>query len=168
MGTRAPEASEGSARPAEPLVLWPVMPLAAALAAWAVATYTRDALGAWRYVFVIPLILYAAVMGLMMVMLTVADWATRSQRRSLGRWFDRLDRAMPVLWVGAVLCYAAEFAHHWNRSGPLRAVKELPWVGVVAIAVVVSTWYARRRRDAREPASAEVPAPQAEESDPGQ
>jgi hypothetical protein len=59
--------------------------LAAAAAAWAVATYTEDFLGPWRFLLVALIGLYAAYLGFFVMLFLAAELAVEAAARRLRR-----------------------------------------------------------------------------------
>ncbi len=186
MGTDAPEApdalpwrvSQGSADGSTqdsntvdgPVWLMPLAPLAVGVGAWAIATYTRDSLGAWRYLLVVPLALYAGVMALAAVVFVFTAWASRPEHPTRRRWVGRLPRALPVLVLATMLAAVVEFAYRWNHDGPLKAVEKFPWVSLVIVALVLHLDH-REHRGQRWRfwrLLADVPAAQADQAEDGQ
>lgn len=60
------------------LPMVPVAPVAAGVAAWAIAVYARTSLGGWRFLLVAPLTAYAVLMGTTFLVVGAAIRLTKS------------------------------------------------------------------------------------------
>jgi hypothetical protein len=117
-----------------------------AVGAWAIDRYAQSGLGAWRYVFVVPLTLFAVCGGIIGVVLGGLLLVSKADAEGVPRWFRRaVHDAFGGLFAVALIClwffstYQVTEPH--PRGTPLPAV-----VCAAAFAAGVTAARIRRRR----------------------
>ncbi|WP_169739863.1 hypothetical protein [Actinospica robiniae] len=146
------------------LLMIPVVPIAAGIAAWAVAEYTRTSLGAWRFLIVAPLALYAVGMGFGITVFGLLMWMDASDRPVRRKWIRRAEQTITPLIVCALVYVVAMFAFQLSHDGLRTALDRFPWLSLLLSALVYRQW----RRDRLLERSADVPAAQADQAGGGQ
>ena len=157
MGKQRTEALSSSEEPTWRVWLVPVPAIAAGVGAWAIDAYAKTSLGAWRYVFVVPLGFFAVsvlVMGMLLVFtILAARWSER-------RW---AKRARLIVVAASVLSLFVEFAYRWDQHG-FGAAAGWDWDSFAFLALALK-FYVEDRRRSRRAASADVPSTQADHAD---
>ena len=117
-----------------------------AVGAWAIDRYTQTSLGAWRYVFVVPLTLFAAGGAILGVVLGGLLLASKADADGAPRWFrravhDAFGGLLAVALIGLWFLGAYQIAEPPPRGTLLPAV-----VCAAAFTAGVTAARIRRRR----------------------